>query len=409
MKKKKSISKTGSPQQPKSIPIPKSLLSISGVIWADDHTDVYIGNCEEITSKKIATQNYPNPVEFVYEKVNCCDYLYFVCWSNDLGLNGFLAQINGDNQVLTGSNDWKVFATGRDYDRPNSRPSTKVINEELKRACKLGWETPFEGQPNNGSGKPWGDVKSGISQNALFVWDNSGKDGRSLYPASPYVPFAGFNHDELLIFRLPISSLFKERCTNTECEECDCSCNDCDGCNENAKTQDKELVQRAMRKQNTLQPVHPNAGHVSNPFQVRNCRNVVNPGTNLRPSIYLHWGDSAGDVIENHDTEILYITVCNPFEDVEFKGFKITNVNLNPQPTQLHQARIIPDKFVEYGCLKPCTCKTREFTLITRDELNAYTGTKHIQVEYCLEGVVITKNIDTRNVDLFEINIVKDE
>lgn len=384
---------------------------INGNVFSDDRTDIYVGSCKEIQGQKKWEQNFPNVEGFKFEfEGSCCDYLYFVCWSNDSGQNGFLAQINGSNQVLTGSPDWEVFATGINYDLLAGRPSIQEINESLERACKKGWKKPFTGQTNTKANKPWGDIKTGIPPNANYIWYNSGKDYRNLFPTSPFVPFVGFNHDEFLIFRLPVSALFQKTCRGVECKKCDCGCADgCDGCNENASQQDQELLQRAQPKHNIVQPVHHSGACLPTPFEHKDCINIVNPEVDFKPCFYLHWGDSPGDVIENHDTEILYITVCNPYKDVEFKGFRITSVKLVPAPSQLHQARIVPDRFICYDCLPACSCKTREFVLITRDELNNYINLKHIQIEYCFDELVIQTNLDLSGVALFPINIIKDE
>lgn len=374
----------------------------SGTIWADDKTDVYIGDCKKITSKLIASQTHPKPSGFEFQG-NCCDYLYFICWSNHSGVNGLLAQLQGGNSVFSGSSDWEVFATGKNKGI-NDIISVDEINQELARACKKGWKKPFVGplnNPNNGV-LPY---QNSINNNANFIWHDSGKDVNALFPTSPYVPFSGFNHDEFLIFRLPIHSIFIERCHNCQCEGCDCDCGcSCDGCNENAKAQNQELLQKAAQKSHIL--ADDNTGN-SSPFNLR-CRSLVRESLNIVPSIYFHWGDSSQDVIESHDTEIIYITVCNPYDDIEFKGFRITSINLNPKPGQSHQARIVPDRFINYDCLSPCSCETREFTLLTRDSLNQYINQKNIVIEYCWDDIVLTKNA-SYGATTFPINIVKDE
>jgi hypothetical protein len=185
--------------------------------------------------------------------------------------------------------------------------------------------------------------------------------------------------------------------------DCDCGCN---GCNENADEQDKELMERAKVKTNIV-PANP-TGHAS-PFTPMSCATIIRENETLAPVFYLHWGDSQRDVIENHDNEVFFITVCNPFSDVEFKGFRITSVSFDPAPGKPYQARIVPDRFISYDCLHPCSCKTREFSLTTRDEENQFVGDKNIVIEYCIDEIVILSGNTTSGKAAFPVTIIKDE
>ncbi|MCA6365180.1 MAG: hypothetical protein IM638_19265 [Bacteroidetes bacterium] len=186
-------------------------------------------------------------------------------------------------------------------------------------------------------------------------------------------------------------------------DDCDCGCN---GCNENADEQDKELMERAKVKTNIV-PANPK-GHDS-PFTPMSCATIIRENATLAPVFYLHWGDSKRDVIENHDNEIFYITACNPFSDVEFKGFRITSVSFDPAPGKPYQARIVPDRFISFDCLHPCSCKTREFSLTTRDEENQFVGDKNIVIEYCIDEIVILSDNATSGKASFPVEIIKDE
>jgi hypothetical protein len=180
----------------------------------------------------------------------------------------------------------------------------------------------------------------------------------------------------------------------------------CDGCNENADEQDKELLERAKIKTNIV-PANPK-GHAT-PFTPMTCATIIKDQAQFAPVFYLHWGDSQRDVIENHDNEVFFITVCNPFSDVEFKGFRITKVSFDPTPSKPYQAKIVPDRFISYDCLHPCSCKTREFSLTTRDEENQFVGDKNIVIEYCIDEVVILSDRATSGKAAFPVTIIKDE
>lgn len=378
----------------------------NGIIMTDDRTNVYVGNCSHISSKLIVNQDYNKEGERVKPfnfQANCCDYLYFICWSNHNGLNAFLAELNGNNQIFTGHPDWEVFATGKTKG-VNSRITVTEINQELEKACKKGWKKPFVGPVNNGDNGLFSQF-SDINENARFIWYDSGKD----FDTSPQrIPFGGFNHDEFLIFRIPVKSLFPKSCSNCDCQNCTCDCDcdcGCDGCNENAVAQNSELVQRASAKKHIHS--HNSLGN-QKPFPLSNCQNLIGSNINIVPSVYLQWGESTTDVIENHDTEVMYITVCNPYKDISFNRFRITKINLVDAPDYPQQARIIPDRFITYDCIKPCSCKTREFTFLTRDQFGQYTGSRNLEIEYCWDDITLAKNA-AYGTAIFPIEIIKDE
>lgn len=356
----------------------------SGTYYSDDYTDVYVGNCEEL-SDKIAKQGHPNITSFE-ARAKCCDYIYFVSWSNDWGENGFLAELNGNVEVLTNDQHWEVYATGIDFDSSTSGPSHALIKKQIKKAtCGKKWVKPFVGQKNNGSGQPFGS-KSGISQNANFIWHNSGNDSNPLYPTSPYVPFAGFNHDEFLIFRLPAMALFPRKCAKCVCEPCDC-CDDCSGCNSQASEQEEMLANEAQNKFKTIAGAL-NPGACTGAYTGKPCEQVDLP--QIAPCFYLHYGDSATDQIETHDTEIIFLTVCNPYNNVGFKGLRITAITIVPYPGQNPSGeeyiRIVPDEFICFDCIEGCSCKSRELTIITR---GLPAGNYSINVDYCIDEVVV--------------------
>ncbi len=129
----------------------------------------------------------------------------------------------------------------------------------------------------------------------------------------------------------------------------------------------------------------------------RNCSSVLSGKTcqslelpKIRPCFYFHWGDSPSDQIETHDTEIVYITVCNPYDNVGFKRLTILNIEIVPAQPLLPNGdpviRITPSKLICFDCLDACCCASREFALITRGALaQPYT----INVDYCIEEIVV--------------------
>ncbi|MBK8426583.1 MAG: hypothetical protein IPL27_11700 [Lewinellaceae bacterium] len=228
-----------------------------------------------------------------------------------------------------------------------------------------------------------------------FIWHDSG-----LSTTAP-VPFAGFNHNEYLIFRISAKKLVRAciECACEDCECCDCGCN---GCNEKANAQESALTQRAKGKNKVIAGSNNASGLCApKPYATTNCSPALSV-KKLNLCFYLHWGDSPGDIIEDDDTETLFLTVCNPYSDLLFRGLRVTKLTLIPaQPLSVMQ--IVPDSFICFDCLYPCSCKSREFALVTR---KAPPGIYRIEVEYCVDEVSVI--MDASGTTSFSINVVKD-
>ena len=366
---------------------------------SDNRAEMYIGHCKEL-SEALAEAGYPSVVS-LEATATCCDYVYFVCWSDHAVRNSFIAELtSSETTVVTGDKRWEVYPTGVKKslsDRPARQEVLKFI--ELAN-CKNLWKAPFVGQQNDGSDNPFPQVGN-INSNAHFIWYDSGNDLRNKYPAFPHVPFAGFNHDEFLIFRLPVNALFPKSCSRCKCEDCEC-CGPCDTCNEKAKKHEKELANRALNKYNVISG-SANSGACTKPYTSLPCKSVGLP--NIEPCFYLHWGDGPNDQIESHDDEVVYLTVCNPYGNIDYRGLRITEVRIIPtQPLNQNGQeviRIIPDKFICFDCLNGCTCASRELTLLTRD---VKVGNYQIVVEYCVDEIVIQQSVRGRNA--FPITVV---
>jgi hypothetical protein len=183
------------------------------------------------------------------------------------------------------------------------------------------------------------------------------------------------------------------------CEHpCNCGCT---GCNTDAKAQNDELINRAKTKYFTVK----SKTTCANPFG-SNCENsAINSQVNLEPCFYFHWGDGSNDQIEEHDTEVFYLTVCNPFKDIQYNGFRITKITLIPNIHPLDKIQIVPDRFICLDCIEPCTCQTREFAMITR--ANNTAGNYVMEVEYCYESITLASGGGSGKVD-FDLEITED-
>ncbi|MBK7824376.1 hypothetical protein [Nannocystis sp.] len=230
------------------------------------------------------------------------------------------------------------------------------------------------------------------------------KDGESSLAAilNPNVLGAGCNFTDNYIVlpttavsRLGLPNIFPNPCDETG----DCGCG-CHGCNEDAEVQNEELIDRAKAKSFT----QTQAQNCKKPFDPSSIQ-AIPAGLSLAPCFHFHWGDGANDQIEEHDTEVFYLTVCNPFNDLQYNGLRITKVTLIPDIHPLSSIQIVPDRFVVFDCLEACTCQTREFAMITRAANTA--GDYKLHVDYCFESISLAKRSTHGHVE-FDVRITED-
>lgn len=285
-------------------------------------------------------------------------------------------EFSGNSEILyvstikTGSN-----GTIYQIEMPTSLNSNAVISNEFQitRLSGTGVEFSSVGAVQMGPDDKIYIARAGT--NKLGVINNPNVLGVGCDLESAKITLDG-----ICLHGLP--NLVSTRCPD---DDCNCDCNhDCTGCNEDAEAQNEELIERAKLKHNTIKAEDA----CPDPFLEACTLNAVTSSlSDLQPCFYFHWGDGANDQIEEHDTEVFYLTACNNFNDIRFNGLRITKVTLLPDVHPLEKIHIVPDRFVNLDCLEPCSCQTREFAMITRanDTAGAYT----LQVEYCYEGISI--------------------
>ncbi len=136
------------------------------------------------------------------------EYLYVAAWSDDAVAQGLLAELLVDGVMLTsGDPQWQVYATGMDLDSDTPPTLTEMSDAIDFAGVSQTWTAPAVGpqnMPNNGPALP---LNGEITDQAHWIWHDSGKRVISVLspggPGSP--PFEpGFNHDEFLIFRIPL-------------------------------------------------------------------------------------------------------------------------------------------------------------------------------------------------------------
>ncbi|HOY06546.1 MAG TPA: hypothetical protein PLO67_14160 [Saprospiraceae bacterium] len=252
--------------------------------------------------------------------------------------------------------------------------------------------------PNQGGRYAIGALQLGIDGRIYIAKDTESQLGAIL---SPNTVGLGCNVNNTYI-TLPAGAFCVLGLPNllpNPCEDsCDCGCT---GCNKEAEMQNQELIDRAKTKYNTIQ----SRKTCARPFG-KGCKtSAIQSNVNLEPCFYFHWGDGSNDQIEEHDTEVFYLTVCNPFNDIRYNGFKITKVTLIPNVHPLDKIQIVPDRFVCLDCIEPCSCQTREFAMITR--ANNTAGNYMLEIEYCYESISLASGGGSGKID-FDLKITED-
>jgi hypothetical protein len=125
------------------------------------------------------------------------------------------------------------------------------------------------------------------------------------------------------------------------------------------------------------------------------CQRVEEP--KIVPCVHLRWGDGPQDQLETEDTEILCITVCNPYSNVALNDFTAHIIVLNADntlvanlPDGTPSVLIKPNFMICFDDIPPCdpqnprkSCVSREVVLLTR---GAKVGAYNIFVLYCFKA-----------------------
>jgi hypothetical protein len=143
------------------------------------------------------------------------------------------------------------------------------------------------------------------------------------------------------------------------------------------------------------------------PFEKPECHPLDMPP--IAPWTSIRWGDSKCDCIEGDDTEIMHLTVCNPYKNLTLSNLVVTQLivvdaNGNPVPNLPDGSpsiQLVPVGPYCFDDIAPCTCVTREFVLRLR---GAPPGTYHI----LLKGICFDACFHGDEEDCFIFNVCKD-
>jgi len=143
------------------------------------------------------------------------------------------------------------------------------------------------------------------------------------------------------------------------------------------------------------------------PFEKPECHPLDMPP--IAPWTSIRWGDSKCDCIEGDDTEIMHLTVCNPYKNLTLSNLVVTQLivvdaNGNPVPNLPDGSpsiQLVPIGPYCFDDIAPCTCVTREFVLRLR---GAPPGPYHI----LLRGICFDACFHGDEEDCFIFNVCKD-
>jgi hypothetical protein len=127
----------------------------------------------------------------------------------------------------------------------------------------------------------------------------------------------------------------------------------------------------------------------------KECRKIEEP--KIVPCLRLKWGDGPNDHLETDDTEVLCITVCNPYSNVTLEDFTVqlivTDANGNAVANQADgtpSVMIKPSFMICFDDIPACnpsnpaqSCVSREVVLINR---GAKPGKYRVFVIYCFHA-----------------------
>lgn len=150
-----------------------------------------------------------------------------------------------------------------------------------------------------------------------------------------------------------------------------------------------DIAERCRRmglevQQETLKPVYNIMRPCRGEIEIPPCRDVDLP--DLRPRVYVFWGDSKCDCIEGDDTEIMFVLVYNPYRniglcDVEINRIRVVDSNGNDVPRLpdgSESIQLVPRGKYCFGDIPPCGIAFRQFVLRLR---GAPPGSYRILIE----------------------------
>ncbi|MBX3405654.1 MAG: hypothetical protein KF869_02720 [Phycisphaeraceae bacterium] len=192
-------------------------------ITVDNYFDVYFGTGISTTGAAVGSGN-SWPTEYFFTAVSSplTSYVYIVTSSDLAVAQGLIADfrnVTTNQNALSGDGNWAVFpagayaATNPFWPAPwpaNTIATQAMVDNAINYATNNGlWVTPtgapgYDNDPTTPTAPfayPWAYYPN-IDPSAQWVWYDSGNG--SLNPGIPAPLGGGVNHDEFLVFRIPV-------------------------------------------------------------------------------------------------------------------------------------------------------------------------------------------------------------
>ena len=193
--------------------------TVVGRFTADNYFAVFQGNANGATNFitwldcSTSASCIANGKTFSIPNVKNGDYVYIVAWSDLAAAQGLLGTLSGFvldqgcGSSETGAAGWEVYANGAAFSgKPGSISFLADLNTSIVKAnngINGTWGAPAVGTANIGSGGSVPVTVTGYTGTAKWVWHNSGNCIGTMQPFQD-----GCNHNEYLVFRFPVNSLF---------------------------------------------------------------------------------------------------------------------------------------------------------------------------------------------------------
>ena len=189
-------------------------ITITGTFTVDNCYQVWTGDINgptEVGHKIIAEECNSSHSQIMNGETFSFDYvpgsyIYITAWSDDKVLQGMVGSFTGGITLSTGDSRIKVIASGVDFDT-NEYPSVTDIRKAIQNG---NWENVFVGPLAYEDPNPIEVYEKlnmpNLASTARWIWYDSGNDPNTKWPDGK-VPFAGYNHEEFLIFRIPVDEL----------------------------------------------------------------------------------------------------------------------------------------------------------------------------------------------------------
>jgi hypothetical protein len=209
---------------------PAQSVTVNAVITVDNVYKLCHGPASPGTITCVGADDNFITVETYTLSPSATDYIYIAAWSDDTFLQGFLGQFSsGSTTIRTGDPGFDVCATGQDLDTLAQQPSPAALATAINQCnTASGWVNPVVGQTapwlwagivgfDPAASGPSAELNKFTPPFPKWIWHDAGQAAQvQIGTGNPAWygcngsdrPFNdGCNHQEYLIFRLPVKLL----------------------------------------------------------------------------------------------------------------------------------------------------------------------------------------------------------